>query len=464
MFKSTFGGKEVVSILERVPGAKIVGYEYRLLATKKTSTMQKELAEAGDQGYGFVGMTVAKTLVGGDEVGLLRTLVVHSDEPRAIRIPPANLEEVVWYLPLPSRFWTRRSMRIHHFSCAGMLACSVVLTAAAVQAQSFDIVASGLNNPRGLAFAPNGDLYVVEAGSGGTDACHVGPTGPRCFGLSGAVLRIDLGQGTTEVVVDGLPSLAAASGAAATGAHDLGFQGQGNLYFTIGFAGHPDLRASAIGEPGASLARVARLLPDGSLRLRADLGTYEVINDPDGDEPDSNPYGILVLPGRRIVADAGANALLEIRANGDIRTLAVFPEFQVPGGPSRDAVPTGLALGPDGAYYVGQLTGAPFGVGLANVYRVSPEGGEPEVHAGGFTNIIDLEFGPDGSLYVLQIANPIPNFGGGALIRVAPDGTRTPIDVPLTAPGGIAIAKDGTIYVTNNSTSPFGGEVLRIIP
>ena len=43
-------------------------YEYRLLATKKTSTMQKELAEAGDQGYGFVGMTVAKTLVGGDEV------------------------------------------------------------------------------------------------------------------------------------------------------------------------------------------------------------------------------------------------------------------------------------------------------------------------------------------------------------------------------------------------------------
>ena len=68
VFKSTFGGKEVVAILERAPDAKIVRYEYRLLATKKTSTMQKELAEAGDQGYGFVGMTVAKTLVGGDEV------------------------------------------------------------------------------------------------------------------------------------------------------------------------------------------------------------------------------------------------------------------------------------------------------------------------------------------------------------------------------------------------------------
>ena len=44
------------------------GAPYRLLATKKTSTMQKELAEAGDQGYEFVGMTVAKTLVGGEEV------------------------------------------------------------------------------------------------------------------------------------------------------------------------------------------------------------------------------------------------------------------------------------------------------------------------------------------------------------------------------------------------------------
>lgn len=68
VFKSTFGGKEVVAILERAPDAKMVRYEYRLLATKRTSTMQKELGEAGEQGFGFVGMTVAKTLVGGDEV------------------------------------------------------------------------------------------------------------------------------------------------------------------------------------------------------------------------------------------------------------------------------------------------------------------------------------------------------------------------------------------------------------
>jgi len=355
-------------------------------------------------------------------------------------------------------------MKLNHFYRAAITVCAVLIMATAAQAQSFEVVAAGLSNPRGLAFAPNGDLYVVEAGNGGTQHCHVGPTGPRCFGLSGAISRIDLRRGITETVVNGLPSLATPSGTNATGAHDIGFQGQGNLYFTIGFGGDPALRQSALGDVGDSMAQVARLLPNGSVRLTTDLGSYEASNNPDEDLPDTNPYGILVLPGRRIVADAGANDLLEIRANGDIRTLAVFPEFQLPMAPSRDAVPTGLAVGPDGAYYVGQLTGGPFTTGVANVFRVPPEGGDPEIYASGFTNIIDIAFAPDGSLYVLQIANPIPNFAGGALIKVAPGGTRTQISVPLFAPGGIAIAKDGTIYVTNNSISAAGGEVLRIRP
>lgn len=69
VFKSTFGGKEVVVILERDKDAKQPGpFEYRLMATKKTGTLQKELAEAGEAGYQFVGMTVAETLMGGSEV------------------------------------------------------------------------------------------------------------------------------------------------------------------------------------------------------------------------------------------------------------------------------------------------------------------------------------------------------------------------------------------------------------
>jgi hypothetical protein len=68
VFDSTFGGKEVVVILERDPEAKVDAWEYKLLATKKTGTMQKELSEAGGQGYEFVGVTVSDTAFGGKEV------------------------------------------------------------------------------------------------------------------------------------------------------------------------------------------------------------------------------------------------------------------------------------------------------------------------------------------------------------------------------------------------------------
>lgn len=68
VFKSMFGGKEVVVILERdETNPQTQRFEYRLLATKKTSTMQKELGEAGEQGFEFVGVTVAETFVGGSE-------------------------------------------------------------------------------------------------------------------------------------------------------------------------------------------------------------------------------------------------------------------------------------------------------------------------------------------------------------------------------------------------------------
>jgi hypothetical protein len=69
VFKSAFGGKEVVCILERDKSvAKPAHYEYRLLATKKTATMQNELSEAGAAGYDVVGMTVAETAIGGAEL------------------------------------------------------------------------------------------------------------------------------------------------------------------------------------------------------------------------------------------------------------------------------------------------------------------------------------------------------------------------------------------------------------
>ena len=111
----------------------------------------------------------------------------------------------------------------------------------------------------------------------------------------------------------------------------------------------------------------------GEWRFVADLAAYEESNstrctdDPTRCSPDSNPFGLLVLPDERVVADSGGNALLRVAADGEISTLAVLPT--VPQARDLDAVPTSIALGPDAAFYVGVLTGAPFADGAANIYR-----------------------------------------------------------------------------------------------
>jgi hypothetical protein len=68
VYETAFGGKEVVIILERNPARTGRQASYRLLATSKTSTMQKELKEAARQGYALLGLTVGKTAFGGDEI------------------------------------------------------------------------------------------------------------------------------------------------------------------------------------------------------------------------------------------------------------------------------------------------------------------------------------------------------------------------------------------------------------
>lgn len=69
VFESMFGGREVVCILEREAGQRgDSGWEYELLATNRTSTMEKELAGVADRGYEVVGLTVGQTAMGGNEL------------------------------------------------------------------------------------------------------------------------------------------------------------------------------------------------------------------------------------------------------------------------------------------------------------------------------------------------------------------------------------------------------------
>ena len=361
------------------------------------------------------------------------------------------------------------------------VALAIVLPVAArLQAlPTFDVVASGLDNPRGLAFGPEGALYIAEAGRGGAGPCITGAEGQVCYGATGAITRVwPSSPASQSRIVSGLPSLAppptaANAGQRAGGPVDVGFLGRGNGWVTIGLGNNPAQRAN-LGPAGANFGHLLRFLPNGNYEYAEDVAGFEALANPDGGAIDSNPYGLLVAPSRRIVADAGANAINEVAANGSITNLAVFPNrlVQNPFAPPgvmvpMQAVPTTVTTGPDGALYVGQLTGFPFPVGAARVYRVPANGGTPTIYASGFTNIIDIAFGADGSLYVLEIfANGMLSGNpAGALIRVTPDGTKTTIaSAGLTIPGGLAIGDNGALYVTNFATAAGGGQVVKINP
>jgi hypothetical protein len=342
------------------------------------------------------------------------------------------------------------------------------------------VVADGLDNPRGIGFGPDGALYVAESGSGGAGPCIQSPEGGEaCFGRTGAVTRIT--KRSQHRVLTGLPSVADEGGVAASGPVDLGFSGWTG-YLLVGNPGGGTATRKQLG-PGA--ARFGKLLKVDlrGIRAVADFPRFEENNNPDkgggaepGFESDSNPNGLLVRHGAQYVTDAGGNDLLKVDHKGRISVVAVFPPRLVdapPGIPDlppqlpMQAVPTSVVKGPDGAYYVGQLTGFPFPVGGANVWRVVP-GHKPKVFAAGFTNIIDIAFDRHGRLYVLEIAtngllsageNELPQ---GRLVRIEKDGRRTTLaQEGLAAPGGFVLGH-GAAYITNNSILSDAGQVVKV--
>jgi hypothetical protein len=328
-------------------------------------------------------------------------------------------------------------------------------------AADVSVVMSGLDNPRGLDFGPQGALYVAEAGrGGGVGAPSIAPRGtPLYYGATGAVSRF--WNGRQERVASGLPSLAQANGTEGGGPNGISFNGVGNAYVTVGFGAIPSLR-SALGPAGAGFAQLIRLKPNGDWSSVADLGTYELNANPDGRQLDTNPFAVRAAPGgEAVVTDSGGNSLLRVDNHGGISTIAVMPTLPLSQAFSGDAVPTGFTVGPDGAHYVGILSGAPFRDGAANIYRVVP-GESPTVFRSGFKTILDIDFDDAGNLYVLQHSSgPAGLVGPGSLLRVAPDGTRSTLVGGLTAPTSLAIG-DGAVYITNFGAMAGQGQVLRV--
>lgn len=370
-----------------------------------------------------------------------------------------------------------------------------VLACCAVAHGQVTPVATNLNNPRGLAFGPNGVLYVGEAGLGAGNGAGGVSFGIGFTGSIGEISDLSSSHPTFRRLVTGLASSADQFGV--VGPDGVSPLGNGNISIIM----TESTSAQQAIHPNASpalLAQFGRLLQasqSGNWKPVADVGDFdyawaaENANQPwapKGQFPDANPYAVLSLPGHQFIADAGSNTINEVTENGSVRIIAFVPNPLLPLGPGgalvpvSDSVPTCVAQGSDGFLYVGTLA---FGANLAThtaqskIYRINPDSTnifltEGDVWASGFHPITGCGFGA-GAFYVTEFFTA--GFGTpGDVIRIAlnPDGSagaRTPMGVgALIAPNGFAAGPDGSIYVSNfsvfpgvNSHGPVG-QVVRV--
>jgi hypothetical protein len=340
-------------------------------------------------------------------------------------------------------------------ACLSLVAFTVIGTTAASAKPTADVLLSGLSSPKGLAIGNDGNPIVGQ----GT----FGPPGP----ILSYVLR-GPGSGSTVELVDNAS--------------------------VVDVAQAPDGAGWALGTDRT----LYRQETDGTIHAVLNIRAYQK-TDPDPVDQDdfpteSNPYGLAVLPdGDALVTDAANNDLLRVQPNGDATTVARFdlesistdhlpPSSGLPPFLNAEAVPTTVTVGPDGFAYVGELKGFPFRPGSSHVWRVDPnlEGAwcsvntpDPDctVYAAGFTAIHDIAFNPNnGKLYVYELAaDGVLAYEGGfetgdfppAVLLKVKKHKRTELAAgELSQPGGVAVAHDGTVFVTDGMFSD--GRLLQI--
>lgn len=335
------------------------------------------------------------------------------------------------------------------------------------------VVATGLNSPRHLSFAPNGDLYIAESGyqtprNNKKPCLENEEFGTVCIEQTGSITKLSR-KGHQSRVVTGLTAVS--SNTETSGPFDVLVHGK-TLTIVLGLGADPAAR-DQFGPAAARLGTVIDVKMTGHgqvINEVADVSAHEASDNPDGEQIDSNPVDLAPNGRGYAVADAGGDYVAKVSRHGDVSTLTVLPNGTAEAPPflglppgtmiPTDAVPTSSARGPDGAWYVSQLVGFPFPVGAANIWRVDRQG-NAHVYATGLTNVTDLAW-RGCTLYAVQMADEgLLGAPVGSLVRIDGNGTVHTVAAGLDSPYGLAI-RGGSAYVTTGSTSYGGGEVVKI--
>ncbi len=231
----------------------------------------------------------------------------------------------------------------------GVFGSTVAMTATSAaaadsQKPAFTTVASGFDNPRGIAIGEDGRLYVAEAGRGGSTCVAGGPGGGNtCVGLTGAVSVISE-HGAHHRIVSGLLSISDTGGVFATGPDGLSRTEDGGLSTVItscpqqaGQLPPGKFSPSLVAAAKAQAGQVIKLRQDGKFETAAGVGKFDWNwslthkNLVPGQFPDCNPYGILASEDGSWVVDAATNTLdrvLRRRQRQDRRVLPQPAEFR----------------------------------------------------------------------------------------------------------------------------------------